>query len=143
MLEKRVESVWWTLRVVFVVVPIVAGVDKFVGLLADWPSYLSPLARQLIPIDPDAFMKVVGAVEVAAGVLVLRDPRLGGYVVAVWLVAIALNLLSAGRWFDVAVRDVVMAVSAYCLARLSEAREKAPSRERTSASVGAPAPARA
>lgn len=143
MLEKRVEAVWWVLRVVFVVVPIVAGLDKFVGLLADWPGYLSPLARQLIPIDPAAFMQVVGIVEIAAGVLVLRDPRLGGYVVAAWLVAIALNLIASGRWFDVAVRDLVMAVSAYCLARLSEAREKASAPERTPANAGAPAPARA
>lgn len=143
MLEKRVESVWWVLRVAFVVVPIVAGLDKFVGLLADWPGYLSPLARQLIPIDPAAFMKVVGIVEVAAGVLVLRDSRLGGYVVAAWLAAIALNLVASGRWFDVAVRDLVMAASAYCLARLSEARERASVPERSPASAGAPAPARA
>ena len=144
MVDKRVEQVWWTLRLVLGLVPIVAGLDKFAGLLADWQAYLSPLARQLLPIDAGTFMQVVGIVEIGAGILVLARPRIGAIVVAVWLVGIALNLVASGSHLDVAVRDVVMAVSALCLARLSEARERAGAPEpRRADPTAAAAPARA
>jgi uncharacterized membrane protein YphA (DoxX/SURF4 family) len=128
-MNERIRSVWQLLRVVFGVVPIVAGLDKFLGLLADWEAYLGPLARSLIPLDAATFMRGVGIIEVAAGVLVLsRFTRVGAYVVSAWLVAIALQLLVSGRFLDVAVRDLVMATGAFALARLSEAREQASSR---------------
>lgn len=119
-------SAWWLLRIVFGVVPIVAGLDKFAGVLADWEAYLGPLARSLLPVSVYTFMKVVGIVEIAAGALVLsRFTRVGAYVVSAWLVLIALQLATTGRFLDVAVRDLVMAASAFALARLCEAREKA------------------
>jgi uncharacterized membrane protein YphA (DoxX/SURF4 family) len=142
MWDDRVESTWKTLRAVFVAVPIAAGVDKFLHLLADWEVYLSPLARDLVPMSPLAFMRVVGIVEIAAGVLVLFAPRVGAYVVAAWLASIAVNLVTIGGFLDVAVRDVVMAISAFCLARLSEARARVRSPERRTAPTGA-SPARA
>jgi uncharacterized membrane protein YphA (DoxX/SURF4 family) len=142
MWDDRVESTWKTLRAVFVAVPIAAGVDKFLHLLADWEVYLSPLARDLVPMSPLAFMRVVGIVEIAAGVLVLFAPRIGAYVVAAWLASIAVNLVTIGGFLDVAVRDVVMAISAFCLARLSEARARVRSPERRTAPTGA-SPARA
>ena len=139
-MNDRVNSVWWLLRIVFGVVPIVAGLDKFLGLLADWDAYLSPLARDLLPLSVPTFMKLVGIVEIAAGALVLsRFTRVGAYVVAAWLVAIAFQLATHGRYFDIAVRDLVMAASAFGLARLSEAREHVAARE----PAGLPAPARA
>jgi hypothetical protein len=56
----------------------------------------------------------------AAGALVLsKATRLGAYVVAGWLVAIALQLASTGMFYDLAVRDLVIA---FALAKLSEAR---------------------
>jgi uncharacterized membrane protein YphA (DoxX/SURF4 family) len=142
MWDDRVESTWKTLRAVFVAVPIAAGVDKFLHLLADWEVYLSPLARDLVPMSPLAFMRVVGIVEIAAGVLVLFAPRVGAYVVAAWLASIAVNLVTIGGFLDVAVRDVVMAISAFCLARLSEARARVRSPDRRTAPTGA-SPARA
>ena len=139
-MNDRVNSVWWLLRIVFGVVPIVAGLDKFLGLLADWDAYLSPLARDLLPLSVPTFMKLVGIVEIAAGALVLsRFTRVGAYVVAAWLVAIAFQLATHGGYFDIAVRDLVMAASAFGLARLSEAREHVTARE----PAGLPAPARA
>jgi uncharacterized membrane protein YphA (DoxX/SURF4 family) len=124
-MDRRVQSTWWTLKIVFGVVPIVAGLDKFLGLLADWEMYLSPLARSLIPMNPAVFMKIVGVIEIVAGIIVLsRQTRVGAYIVSAWLALIALQLIT-GRHFDIAVRDLVMAVSAFCLARLTEAVESA------------------
>lgn len=111
---------YWALRVAFGVVPIVAGLDKYTNLLTNWEQYLSPLLSGFVPAA--VFMRVVGVVEIAAGALVLsKHTRLGAYVVAAWLVGIALNLLSSGRFLDVAVRDLVMAAGAFTLAKLEEA----------------------
>jgi uncharacterized membrane protein YphA (DoxX/SURF4 family) len=119
---RQTNSAYWALRFAFGLVPILAGIDKYFNLLADWERYVSPLATGLLPVSPATLMHVVGVVEIAVGVAVLtRWTRSGSYVSAVWLVCIALNLATAG-YLDVAVRDVVMAIAAYTLGRLSELR---------------------
>jgi hypothetical protein len=67
-------------------------------------------------------MGVVGIVEFAVGVtiLVIR-PNLGAYVASAWLVLVAINLVLGGH-YDIAVRDVVLSVAAFTLARLEEVR---------------------
>ena len=69
-------------------------------------------------------MQAVGVIEMVVGLAVLTAwTRLGGYVVMAWLIGIAANLVLSG-YYDVAVRDVLMAIAAYTLARLTEARER-------------------
>jgi len=98
-----------------------AGADKFVGLLADWPRYLSPFAVALLPVAPATFMSLVGVVEMVVGLAILGPwTRPAAYVAMVWLLAIAANLVLTGAFFDVAVRDVEMAIAAFALARLTE-----------------------
>jgi uncharacterized membrane protein YphA (DoxX/SURF4 family) len=122
--SKELNAPYWLLRVVYGVVPIVAGLDKFTNLLTDWTQYLSPLVSHVVPAS--TFMHIVGIIEIAAGILVLSKlTRIGAYVVALWLVGIALNLLSTGHFLDVAVRDLVMAAGAFTLAKLEEARQLA------------------
>jgi len=140
--DRGIESARQLLRVTFGVVPFLAGLDKFFNLLADWPRYLSPAAEAILPVSGQTFMYVAGVIEMAVGVAILtRWTLLGSYVAAGWLVAIALNLVVSGTFLDVAVRDLVMAVAAYTLARLTEASVSAPAavqveerRERTLAS---------
>lgn len=121
--DSRLTSSYWALRTTFVLVPLLAGLDKFTNLLTNWPHYLSHSFARAIPLAPSTFLHLVGFVEIVAGVLVLwkTSTRIGAYVVAAWLVCIAINLLSAGM-FDIAVRDLAMAVGAYTLARLEEVR---------------------
>lgn len=126
-MNKKLESSWWLLRVGLGAAPVLAGLDKIfrLNLLADWPSYISPLAAAVLPMDGAAFMQIVGVIEVIAGLAVLTfATRLGAYVVAAWLTAIAVNLITTGHYFDVAVRDLLLAIAAYALARLTEAREE-------------------
>ena len=124
-MDPNLNTSWWALRLTYGLVPIVAGIDKFTNLLTDWTAYLSPLVVNLLPFSASTFMMLVGVIEIAAGVLVLtRYARIGAYVVSAWLVAIALNLLTTGQYFDIAVRDVVMAVGAFTLAKLTEVRER-------------------
>lgn len=110
------------LKFTFVVVPIVAGVDKFTNLLTDWEQYLNPSMAELLPFSGAAFMMIVGVIEIIAGLLVLGKPDIGGYIVAAWLTAIALTLLLGGQYLDVAVRDLVMAISAFSMARLAKTK---------------------
>jgi uncharacterized membrane protein YphA (DoxX/SURF4 family) len=111
---------YWILKVAFGAVPIVAGLDKFTNLLTNWEQYLNPMVARIVPAF--AFMRVVGVIEIVAGVLVLSKlTRIGAYVVAAWLACIAINLITAGHFLDVAVRDLVMACGAFTLAKLEEA----------------------
>jgi hypothetical protein len=103
---------------------LLAGMDKYVGLLADWPGYLAPVVASALPVSPAAFMRIVGIVEMAVGAAILtRWPRQGAWVAMVWLLAIAGNLVLTGRFFDVAVRDVEMAIAAFALVRLTEVHD--------------------
>ena len=139
--DSRVSSSYWALRVTYVLVPLLAGLDKFLhlDLLTTWSQYLSSTFERLIPIPPGAFLRIAGAVEIIAGLLVAsRLTRVGAYVVMAWLICIALNLISL-RMFDVAVRDLAMAAGAFALARLQEARAGVPARVKRRARVTATA----
>ena len=117
--KDSLDPVYLPLKIAFGLMPLLAGLDKFLGLLADWKSYLSPWMRDVLPVSAESFMMLVGVVEIASGLAILtRFTRLGAYVAMVWLGLIALNLVLAGI-FDVAVRDLVLAVGAYSLGKVS------------------------
>jgi uncharacterized membrane protein YphA (DoxX/SURF4 family) len=121
--NKHLDSAWWALRIGLGVGPFLAGLDKFFNLLTNWEMYLSPLVQKLLPFSATSFMHVVGVIEMIVGLAILtRWTRLGSYVAAVWLVAIAINLVTTGMFFDLAVRDLEIAIGAFTLARLTEAR---------------------
>lgn len=107
------------LKLVFGIVPIVAGIDKFFNLLTYWPNYMAGSLQEIMPIEISLFMKLVGVIEISAGILVLFRPLLGAYVVMLWLIVLALQLIFGGNHFDVAVRDLVMAAAAYGLVLVS------------------------
>ena len=121
--DKRLNGAWWALRIGIGLGPFLAGLDKFFNFLTDWTMYLNPLATRVVPVSPATFMHIVGVVEMIVGLAILtRWTRLGAYVAAAWLVCIALNLVTMHMFYDLAVRDLEIALSAFVLARLSEAR---------------------
>jgi hypothetical protein len=121
-MDRSLDSVFVPLKITFGLVPLLAGLDKFFNLLADWGSYLSPSVTSMLPFSAATFMMVVGVIEMAVGMAILtKFTRLGAYVAMGWLVLIALNLLIAGK-LDVAVRDLAMAVGAYSLGAISGLR---------------------
>jgi hypothetical protein len=131
---ERLTMPFWALRGGIGAAAFLAGLDKYFNLLADWPGYLSPVVAQVLPIGPTPFMHCVGAVEVVVGGVILAGyTRPGGYVAAVWLCGIAVNLLTSGHYYDIAVRDVAMAIAAFTLARLTEAGVGAEARDRVGA----------
>jgi len=103
-----------------------AGLDKFFNLPTNWEAYIAPVAQQLLPFSTTTFMSIVGVIEFAVGITILIvRPSLGAFVASVWLILVATNLV-LGSHFDIAVRDVVLAVAAYALARFERVREAAP-----------------
>jgi hypothetical protein len=108
------------LRVGFAVLPIIAGVDKFLHLLVNWDQYLAPSVAQMLPVSGHTFMLIVGVVEIAAGVLVAVMPSVGAYVVMLWLWGIIVNLLMVPGFYDVALRDFGLSLGALALGRLSQ-----------------------
>ena len=122
---EDLSAVYLPLRLVYGLVPLLAGLDKFAGVLTDWGKYVSPALASWLPVSTGTFLGLVGVVEIAAGLLVLAGlARSGGYVVAAWLLSIALNLVLAG-FLDVAVRDLAMAVGAYALSQIAALRGEA------------------
>jgi uncharacterized membrane protein YphA (DoxX/SURF4 family) len=121
---KKLDTAWWALRIALGLGPIVAGLDKFFNKLADWQMYLSPLATKIVPVSPSAFMHIVGVIEILAGIIVLtRFTKFGAYLVMAWLIGIAINLVTTGMFYDLAVRDIEIAVGAFALSQITAARE--------------------
>lgn len=114
------------LRTAFVVAPIVFGADKFTNWMVDWDRYLAPVLSDPLPVSPDQAMYLVGIIEIVAGIVVALHPRLGGAVVAVWLLGIILNLVLLGDYWDVALRDVGLLAGAVALQRLATAYDPRP-----------------
>ncbi len=128
--SNRLNIALWTLKLGLGIGPFVAGIDKFFNKLTDWTMYLSPLATRVVPLSASTFMHIVGVIEIVAGLVVLsRWTRIGSYIVMLWLVGIAINLVTTGMFFDLAIRDLEIALGAFALSQLSAAQEEhAPAR---------------
>lgn len=122
---------WRLLYYTYAFIPIIVGLDKYFDYLANWNIYLNPLIPQYLYITPETFMNFVGIIEIIVGFLVLLKPRLGGYIVFIWLIAISINLVTMGTHthehsacimmhYDVALRDIAMAIGAYVFVLLSK-----------------------
>lgn len=116
---SRLSQIQLILKLTYGIVPIVAGADKFTNLLVNWADYLNPTLEGVLPFSSSVFMMIVGVIEIIAGILVLVNPQKGAYLVCAWLVLIALSLLASGRFLDIAVRDLTMAIGAYSLAKIT------------------------
>lgn len=121
--NSNLNLVYTLLKYTFGIVPIVAGADKFLNILTNWAEYVPTVMTDLLPISATVLMMIVGIIEIAAGLIVLKKPAIGGLIVAAWLTLIALTLIIGFNYFDVAVRDLIMAVAAFSLSRLANEME--------------------
>jgi uncharacterized membrane protein YphA (DoxX/SURF4 family) len=134
-MDTRIQNQTTVLRLAVGLMATLAGIDKFFNILTDWSHYVSPVATQWLPFSTDVLMWIVGIVEFAVGVSILTAwPVIGAFVASAWLLLISLNLL-VGGYFDIAVRDVVLAISAFTLARLIQVRDEVEVREASPDSV--------
>jgi len=134
-MDPRLVTPFFVLRYALGLTAALAGLDKFFNLLANWGGYVSPLAERLLPFSVSTFMGIVGVIEIAVGVgILVAAPRLGAYVASAWLLLVAANLALGGH-FDIAVRDVVMSIAAFTLARGVEVLSTADARSATAGRV--------
>ena len=123
--DDRLNTSWWVLRIGLGVGPIITGIDKYFNKLTDWGMYLSPVVTKIVPVSAATFMHMVGVVEIIAGLIVLsRWTKFGSYVVMFWLLGIAVNLLTTGMFYDLAMRDVEIALGGFALSQLTAVREQ-------------------
>jgi hypothetical protein len=107
------------LHIGFALLPLIAGLDKFFHILTNWDMYLAPIVSDTLHVAPHTFMLIVGVIEIVAGVIVAVWPRVGAYIVMLWLWGIVVNLLLIPGYFDIALRDLGLSVGALALGRLS------------------------
>jgi uncharacterized membrane protein YphA (DoxX/SURF4 family) len=124
LVSRNLNTAYWALRLAFGFGPLLIGADKFTNILATWDKYLSPVALRSLPVDATTLMKAAGVIEIIVGIAILFGAtRVFGYIAMIWLLAIAANLVSSGAYYDIAVRDILLAVGAFSLAKVTEARE--------------------
>ena len=131
MIKTQQNLAWNLLYYTYGFLPIIAGIDKYFHYLADWTIYLNDAIPHMLGIAPEHFMLTIGAIEIAAGLLVFLKPKLGGYVVCIWLLGISINLITMGTHthhgyinsmthYDIALRDIALAIGAYVFVLLSK-----------------------
>jgi len=123
LISRELNAAYWALRIAFGLGPLLAGLDKFTNFLVNWEKYLSPSIQRMLPVPAVTFMHIVGAIEIVVGLAILMGAsRIFGYIAMLWLWGIAANLISMGTYYDIAVRDILLGICAYALARVTEAR---------------------
>lgn len=110
---------FWILRLGFIVLPLLMGVDKFTNVMAYWPDYLAGAVVSILPFSAQSAMHIVGVVEILAAIGIAVKPRYSSYVVALWLAGIVGNLLLLGGAIDIALRDVGLFAAALALGQLA------------------------
>lgn len=107
------------LHVGFIILPLVAGIDKFLGILANWDQYLAPSISVALHTPAHTIMMVVGGIEILAAIVVAFFPRVGAAIVALWLLGIMANLvIHPGHYWDIAARDFGLFLAALALYNL-------------------------
>ncbi len=110
------------LQVIFVVLPIGAGLDKFLHLITNWDHYLSPLVPLVTHIPTHQMMLLLGPLEIAVGLMVAFKPRIGSIVASAMFAGIALNLLTTPGQLHNAFLDLSLCQCAIVLFILSRER---------------------
>lgn len=118
--RKEPRQAYQLLRLGFTLAPILAGADKFTNILTDWTQYLAGVFPKITHLSAPGFMRIVGVIEIVAGIGVAIKPKIFGYVVSFWLVGIIANLLIKGQYYDIALRDLGLSIGAFSLGRLGQ-----------------------
>lgn len=113
------------LQVALVLFFVGAGLDKYLHVLTNWEQYVSPVVMNAIGAQgTHTLMAIEAPIEIVLGIGVALRPKFFAYVVGVWLIGIALNLLSTGHFYDIVLRDVALSLCAFALGRLASGSEE-------------------
>lgn len=119
--DKRISFCWYLLKITYGLLFVVAGLDKFFNIITTWSKYVSKEVLDIIPLELKTFILIVGIFEIALGLLILLSKwtKMAAWIASAWLIIIALNLVALKIYYDIAVRDVVMAIGAIVLSILT------------------------
>lgn len=122
--SRAERSAFRALRVTYVALPLLLGLDKFFFWLADWDRYLAPAIPRFLGVPSRFALYSAASLEIFLAVGVALRPRIFADLLATWIAVVALSLLAQGQFYDIALRDLGLAAGAYALARLSHSRDR-------------------
>jgi len=118
---QKIVYICLMLKFTYGLVFMLAGVDKFLNLSTKWIVYVSPWIIRTMAIEQSYLLWFAGLIEIVLGILALTAwPKIAGYAIGIWLLLIACNVLCMQGYFDIAVRNVVMAMGAFALAMITD-----------------------
>lgn len=97
----------------------IAGLDKFLHLLATWESYASPGIANIFGMSVGTLSILAGIVEIAVAVGIALKPRIGSWMATAWLWLIAINLLTIPAHFDIVLTTLMLSAAAFAFTRLA------------------------
>jgi hypothetical protein len=96
---------------------LIDGTDKFFNLVTYWPDYLAPIFPQTLGVSTGVFLGILGVIEFAIGAIIWVNAKWGGLLVAALMLGISINLLVAGKFFNIVLVDIAVAIAALGLAQ--------------------------
>ena len=114
------------LKYAFGIALIIIGLDQVfhTNIISGWEQYVSPLALSVLPITAVTLVSVLGIVEIIVGVLFFtRFSKIAAYLAILALIAIIIDLFDL-HLYDIALRDLLLAITAYVFTLLTSVTER-------------------
>ncbi len=111
-----------TFQYYFSIMFMIMGTDKFFNFLTNWNLYLWEALPKLLHIDMNLTLYGIGVLEFSCGVILWLNYRIGGLIGTVLLFGIAANLILAGKFFNIALLDIGLAICAFALSQSTPAK---------------------
>ncbi|GAB7005773.1 hypothetical protein JCM18899A_32460 [Nocardioides sp. AN3] len=107
-----------TLWVTFIVLPLLLGLDKLIGMFnGSWETYVATWVNNIVPGDASNAVMWGGIVEIVLAILVLGAPRIGGALLALWFAIATVDLFSIRS-----MNELGLVAAALCLCTLAFTR---------------------
>lgn len=113
---------WLALKIVYGLIVLIAGLDKFFGILSPHnPNIISIIIRSLLPIPVTHFFYGIGIFEIIVGIMILTNfTYWGAYILMAWYLIIDINLLTIGSNFYLLImNNIGHATASFTLAQLT------------------------
>lgn len=107
--SQRLNQLWTMTWIIYAIVPIIVGIDKYFYMIVDWNKFVSPFVASIIA--PSTLVSLLGVVEISSGILMFISPAIASYMIAGVLGLICVNLMLIPGYYDVILRDVAIAFS--------------------------------
>lgn len=125
-IKHKFNMTWMMLKVSYGLLFIVLGVDKFLNIITNWSIYINHSILNVLPLTIDQFIMGLAIIEIIIGLMIITAfTRMGSALAVLWFLIIAIDLISLGRFYDIATRDIMLAIGAIALTNLTQIREMA------------------